>query len=728
MVVLIVVSGMIFALLASIVQLYLEYRRDVEAIYANLDFIENSYLPAITTSSYLVDNEQLKIQLRGALQFPGIEFLQVTEERGGDSYRIELGSPEVAHPISKEYNLQYHRSAGEKIHVGTMLVKASLTQTYNRLRERSVIILFAYGTGFMLMALFILLIIEFSVARHIGKMANFTKSLDVDDLDQKLALDRRSDKMWRPDELDHLAGTINDLRIRLKEDITERRQTEERLRRSEAKYRDLVENINDVIYSTDENGHITYISPAVKKVLGYDQSEIIGSHFSKFIHPDDLAYLIDQFTNIPAGNLKPDEYRILAKSGKYHWIRSSSKPILEAGKAVGLSGMFTDVTERKQLESELIQSHKMESIGTMAGGIAHDFNNILSAVIGYTELALSSVKKGSLLFDYLQEVFVAGGRAKELVQQILTFSRQAERKRKLVQVKRIVQEALKFLRASLPSTIEIRKDIRHNSLVMADPTQIHQMVMNLCTNAGYAMREKGGVLSVTLAETKIESDSMSENPELKPGVYLELTVSDTGDGISPQIMDRIFDPFFTTKEKGEGTGMGLSVVHGIVGSCEGAIAVSSRLGLGTSFKIYLPVVESQLDARAGIEQPLPIGSEHILFVDDEPALVDIGKLTLESLGYKVTSRTESLEALKLFKADPDKFDLVITDMTMPNMAGDDLAKELIRIKPEIPVILCTGYSSRINPEKAAAMGIRAFISKPVLRKDIAQTIRKVLGK
>ncbi len=382
--------------------------------------------------------------------------------------------------------------------------------------------------------------------------------------------------------------------------------------------------------------------------------------------------------------------------------------------------------ERADLEAQLRQAQKMEAIGTLAGGIAHDFNNILAAAIGYTELSLIEAEKGTALYDNLQEVLRAGERAKDLVKQILTFSRQAEQEIKPVQVKLILKEALKFLRASLPTHIEICQDIHSDSLVMADPTQIYQVFMNLCTNAGYAMKEKGGVLTVTLTENEIESDSVNEHPELKPGKYIKLIVSDTGLGMPPHILNRIFDPFFTTKEKDKGTGMGLSVVHGIVGSCEGSISVVSTPGLGSTFNVYLPAVDSQLYSRTAVEEILPTGTEHILFVDDEQAIVKIGEKMLESLGYSVTTRTGSIEALELFKAKTDRFDLVVTDMTMANMSGDELAREMIRINPEIPIILCTGYSSRINPEQAAAIGIRALVYKPVLKTEIATTIRNIL--
>jgi CheY-like chemotaxis protein len=313
-----------------------------------------------------------------------------------------------------------------------------------------------------------------------------------------------------------------------------------------------------------------------------------------------------------------------------------------------------------------------------------------------------------------------------LVRQILTFSRQTVQERKPIQVNLIVEEALKLLRSSLPATIEIHRNIQSDGLVLADPTQIHQILMNLCTNADHAMREKGGTLEVKLENVELDTDFTADQPDMKPGAYLNLTVSDTGCGMPPQVRERIFDPFFTTKEVGEGTGMGLSVVHGIVGSYGGTITADSEPGQGSTFKVYLPIIERREKPQATKEDSIPTGSERILFVDDEPALANVGKLILESLGYNVETRTSSIEALELFKNQPDRFDLVITDMTMPNMTGEDLAQELMCTKPNIPIILCTGFSAKIDEQKASAMGIRAFVLKPIVRRGIATTVRKVL--
>ncbi|MGB5750729.1 MAG: PAS domain S-box protein [Desulfobacterales bacterium] len=508
-----------------------------------------------------------------------------------------------------------------------------------------------------------------------------------------------------------------------------RKRAEEALRQSKERYKTLTNNLHVGIYrnTPGSQGKFIEANPAIVEMFGYQSRDkfIAVNVANLYQNPEDRNKFTEEISKY--GSVNKYEVKLKKIDGTPFVGSVSAVSVKDAnGKIKYYDGIIENTTGKRELELQLQQAQKMEAIGTLAGGIAHDFNNILSAIIGYTELSLNDIEKESTLYQNLQEVFRAGGRAKDLVKQILTFSRQTAQELKPVQVKLICKEAIKFLRASLPTTIEINQEIENDSLVMADPTQIHQVLMNLCTNAGHAMGEKGGVLEVKIADVQLEADFMAQHKELKPGPYLELSVSDTGYGIPAHLLDRIFDPFFTTKEKSEGTGMGLSVVHGIVGSYGGKIIVTSEPGKGTTFKIYLPTVERDEAPQPIAEESIAGGTERILFVDDEPALVKIGKQMLESLGYKVTGRTSSVEALELFKAKADSFDLVITDMTMPNMTGDELARELIHIKPEIPVILCTGYSARINQQQAAAMGIRAFVSKPVPRMDIAKTIRNII--
>ncbi len=432
-----------------------------------------------------------------------------------------------------------------------------------------------------------------------------------------------------------------------------------------------------------------------------------------------------------------------------------SVPVTFAGKLVGqvaLANALRDYTERdlraveqlaelfalsvhrkqaeeehEKLQAQLRQTQKMEAIGTLAGGIAHDFNNVLAAIMGYTELTLGDLPAQSEAHGNLEQVLKAAQRAKDLVSQILSFSRRTEQEKKPVEIGLIIKEVLKLLRASLPAFIEIQTSLKaEKDKVLANPVQIHQLIMNLCTNAAQAMPD-GGLLLVEMSAVDMSRPEAAQYDGLQPGRHLRLKVSDTGEGMVPEVMERIFEPFFTTKPQGEGTGMGLSVVHGLVKNHGGAISVYSEPGQGSSFNILLPTIEVEGDGEAlQPGAPLPGGQERVLLIDDEPALADIGRHALERLGYRVQALTSGQEALELFAQNPHDFDLVITDYTMPQITGVDLAGEIHQIRPEIPVIMCTGFSGQLTAARAREMGLSQLLVKPLVSREMALVVRQVL--
>ena len=426
--------------------------------------------------------------------------------------------------------------------------------------------------------------------------------------------------------------------------------------------------------------------------------------------------------------------RLSAERTAYHF--STFHPIKDpAGRITRFMGTIQDITERKQAEAEreqlldrLRQAQKMEAIGTLAGGIAHDFNNVLTAIIGYTELAIFDSQPDTLLQANLRQLLQAGKRGRDLVEQILAFSRQAEQEVRPVDLRLVVREALRFLRASLPTTIELRQSLRAESCtILGDPTQMHQILVNLCTNAADAMEGKGGLIEVTLVETDLDARQAASHPNLAPGEYLRLAVRDTGHGMESAVMDRIFDPFFTTKERGKGTGMGLSVVHGIVRAHGGHIGVHSEPEKGTEFCVLLPRIAGEAPAEREEARHAMENRACILFVDDEEVIVHMRKQMLERLGHEVHACTSGVQALGTFRAQPDKFDLVITDMTMPHMTGVDLSRQLLEIRPNIPIVLCTGFSEQIDLEKARKIGIQEMLIKPVLFNDLCDAIERTLA-
>ena len=508
-------------------------------------------------------------------------------------------------------------------------------------------------------------------------------------------------------------------------DITDHKQAEEeRIRLVTA-----IEQAAESVVITDKDGTIQYVNPAFESISGYARKEAVGQNprtIKSGKHPKE--FYADLWNTISSGEVWRGHFINKKKNGTLYEEEATISPIKNtSGEIISFVAVKRDVTEEIKLEDKLRQAQKMEAIGTLAGGIAHDFNNILSAIMGYTELAEYETPEGSNTREKLEEVLKAGHRAKDLVKQILAFSRQGDQERKPLQINHIVKEALKLLRASLPTTIEIQQNIETDTgIIEADPTQIHQVLMNLCTNAAHAMNNKGGVLVVGVRNVKIENEEMGlETPNVPPGQYVRLTIRDTGHGMSAEIVDRIFDPYFTTKQKGEGTGLGLAVVHGIVKSYGGVITVDSQIGKGSTFNIYLPAIERKIEEETGTREAIPKGHQRILFVDDEPSLVDIGRKMLRHLGHEVIVRTSSLEALEAFRNNPDRFDLVITDKTMPQMTGFDLARKLKQIRPDIPIILCTGFSDTTDSDEAKAMGISGLVMKPIVMREMAKMIKRV---
>ncbi|OIP42727.1 MAG: hypothetical protein COZ70_07160 [Deltaproteobacteria bacterium CG_4_8_14_3_um_filter_51_11] len=514
----------------------------------------------------------------------------------------------------------------------------------------------------------------------------------------------------------------------------------QRLQTSEKKYRDLVENASSIILRLDPEGRITFFNKFAQKLFDYREEEIVGKGIDGTIFPEEMnrrewiSELIYSFQSSPEGTAVREESHQL-KSGEDVTVSWIYKPIYDAdGSILEILCIGIDITrlkkaelENKELETQLYHSQRMEAIGTLAGGIAHDFNNILSAIIGYTELALYVSKDEAKKRHQMEEVLKAGQRARDLVRQILSFSRHTDQERQPIEMQPIIKEALKMLRASLPATIEIAQDIEPEPcIVLADPTQVHQVIMNLCTNANHAMRKTGGQLKIGLHHLELTSARLRSYPELKEGDYIRMSVSDTGHGMDKATMERIFEPYFTTKEKGVGTGLGLAVVHGIVKGYGGAIRVKSKEGKGTTFEILFPSVNTTVESSDENNLALPGGNERILLVDDESAIVEIGCQMLESMGYSVEASTDPIDALSLFQSDPYRFDLVITDMTMPHMTGDHLAERILSVRPEIPVILCTGYSENLVDEAVKSMGIKEVVTKPLVIGELASIVRKAL--
>ncbi|HUS35590.1 MAG TPA: PAS domain S-box protein [Verrucomicrobiae bacterium] len=513
-------------------------------------------------------------------------------------------------------------------------------------------------------------------------------------------------------------------------DITREKETEAALRASEERFRLLVENSSELMVELTSKGVFVYVNPAFKPVLGYEGTELLGNNLRGWVHPEDLPLAARLFK----GGAASATFRFQHANGAWRYVDARARRFKDSHGHELLAVTMRDVTQRFEskavqstVETRLVQAQKMEALGTLAGGIAHDFNNILAAIIGYAELARLTIPHDNPAFDAVSETLRASSRATDLVRQILTFSRQQEHERKVIQVTPIVCEVGKLLRAALPASIEIHTIIAPAlPNILADASQIHQVLMNLGANAAHAMRKQGGVLEMVVGRVILTDATARAGIGLNPGTYLRMVVRDTGEGMSPEVMQRMFEPFFTTKAAGEGTGLGLSVVHGIVKAHDGAISVTSDPANGSSFEIYFPAVEDRaLNGTASPEIPMGRG-EKILYVDDEEALCRLVEHSLGRCGYRGVTRSDPVEALRFFIEDPTSVSAVITDFTMPKMSGLELAAEIRKVAPETPVIITTGFTASFDLEAFKLSNVDDVLAKPFTMQRLAESLSRVV--
>ena len=517
--------------------------------------------------------------------------------------------------------------------------------------------------------------------------------------------------------------------IVLSKDITEHKRIIESLRIAQFMF----DKAPFGIFLTKDGGYITDVNRHACQYLGYTRKELVRMNIQEidqYYSPQEIEKIWLKVQNEGAAHFESIHCR---KDGTDLPVEITGF-LLKFNDDLYSVSFVQDISDRKKaeaqhrkMEDKIRKAQKMESLGTLAGGIAHDFNNILAAILGYSELAQYASPADSKLQGYLSQISQSSLRAKNIVQQILTFSRQGLSEKKPIDISRVIDEALQLIMSTLPATIDIIKNISPNlSPVVADETQVHQIVMNLCTNAYHAMKNTGGMLNVSLTAVTIQDQDMQNYPGMNPGHYLKLSIADTGCGIPPETINQIFDPYFTTKPAGEGTGLGLSTVHGIVKNHGGSIRVYSEVGSGTIFHVLFPSAVETDQTAGGQAGQFPPGSGCILFVDDEKPLIELGRDQMKELGYQVETRGSAIDAIEAFRADPMKYDLVITDMAMPGMTGDEMIRHIKTIRPKIPIIICSGFSDRLNPRAMEAIGINAVLMKPVIFADLAHTIRQVL--
>ncbi|MFO7838693.1 MAG: cache domain-containing protein [Desulfosalsimonadaceae bacterium] len=590
----------------------------------------------------------------------------------------------------------------------------------------------------LLVALLLVFLLMSTITRPIKQLVAFAGDMAGGNLEARVKGRFRGELGELKAAISHMVEQLQSRMQEAENKAQEAEDARQELRENEEKYRILVENAHESIVVA-QGGRLRFVNDRTCELTGYSVEELTNRFFDSLVHPEDREMVKDRHLKRLEGTVPDDAvytFRVLDREGRQKWVELKGVAVEWEGRPATLN-FLADITEKKQaeqerqsLEARLRQARKIEALGTLTGGVAHDFNNILNIIMGYSELVENELPDTSLAKKGLKEIQTASLRARDVIRQLLTFSRKGDEAHTSQQLVLIIKEGLRMMRHTLPSSVEIRECMdRDLPLVMASPTQIHQLIVNLCKNASDAMAEKGGVLEVSLQAVVVSEQEAASDPDLSPGGHVKLTVSDTGHGIAAGHMERIFDPYFTTKDVHKGTGLGLSGVLGIVKSHGGAIRVSSEPGEGTRFEIFFPAASCETE---GVQRQkistLPGGAEFILFVDDEASVARLNMQRLQNLGYRVHMETDPEEALRAFAARPERFDLVITDMTMPRMTGDKLSRKIMEIRPDAKIILCTGYSERISEDEALSLGIAGYMEKPVDMQALAEAIRAVLDR
>lgn len=757
---------------ATGLQLWLDYDRDVSLIHERLDEIRKSRLQGLVNSLWDINEAQTRTLLKGVSQLPDVSLVAIHDENGRALFRI--GLEPAGQSLTRTFPLVFV-DPREKVAfpLGRLQVEASLEGVYQRLEERVFIILGSQAVKTFLMSLLILLIVQRIVSRRLRPLADFTRRFSLENLDAPLNLDL-APRNRPPDELEEVGQAMEQMRRSLKQDIDRRREvedemrrlavtlehrveertasltranrdlerevrehltTQEELARQTAFQKTVLEHIEDGILTCNPAGRFTLTNRATSSFFPLPEEEAPPESWPDAYHlyQEDGETLLKSnevplYRALRGETVERFQMMVKPKGRKPRMLVVKAQPLTDSGgNNLGALATLHDITEQTGLEERLRQSQKLEAIGALAGGIAHDFNNILGVVMGYAEMGISKLPDDHPAHPFQQEILTASLRARDLVAQLLTFSRRGGVNKKPIILNSLVKESMKFLRGALPADIQIGARLpREDLVIQADPTQIHQVLMNLFSNASHALKETGGTVELTMEEINL-SPTRARTLGLSPGPHVRLAVRDDGPGMSPEVKERIFDPFFTTKPVGEGTGLGLSVIHGIVTDAEGAIHIDSQPGKGTCCEVFFPPASlNPYPERSAPDAPSPRGSGRILFVDDEASLVRLGATILTHLGYKVVGKTNPLDALTTYEADPDGFDAVITDHAMPKLNGTKLLERIKALNPKIPVILCTGRPLASILNNMGDSPFDGFLQKPVGSSDLAQTLAHLL--
>lgn len=716
----------LLAILLSVIQISVAHQSELDTIAQDLVKLQASQSDSLAQNLWNMDQEGIAIQLQSMAQYPDVLAVVLKDSQGGV---FQAGSmPANQDNLIVKSAVLKKEFSDKSVELGSVTLYASPDHFEGHMMEHIQVRLITELLALLLTGSFIVGIFLLKFNRHINRIAKFADDLGVDTLDRELRLVRKASPNKQPDELDRIVFSLNEMRRRLNKRVLAQRQTEEHLQREIVFSDAIINSLPGIFVVYDEKLKAIIYNKMYREKLGVPSGDVSKYDFLDRVVPEDKEKFREAIRNVFASQ-EPASFEVELFS-----VDNIRVPYLVNGRVFEyegqkfLIGMGADISKQKKIEEGVRQSQKLEAIGTLAGGIAHDFNNVLAAIMGNLQLAQSAFSEPEKLNNYLQSGFDASLRARDLVEQILSISRRGQKEKQPLQPAAVVEEVVKLLRASIPTTIDIKYDLGSPKYILGDATQIHQVILNLCTNAYHAMQESGGCLTITLSEKSITELEHLPSLDLPAGEYISLEVCDTGCGMDKLTRKRIFEPYFTTKKSGSGTGLGLAVVQGIVQGHDGHIAVSSDPGCGTSFRLFFPLLAGQdLIPAAEVETVvIPRGNERVLLVDDEQDILDALSGLIRLHGYSVTTFRDSREALTHFRRDPSQYDLVITDMTMPNLSGKYLGKKIMAIRPEIPVILCTGYSKVMGSTQSLQEGFAAYLAKPVEAETLLLTIRETL--
>ena len=736
----VIIISFALAIIITAVQVYMDYQNDIDVINKNIQFINDSYLPSISTSVYKVDKEQIELLMNAALKLQDIVYLTIIKLRGDSEFIYAHGNPDIKADLIMRFPLEYKLSEEHIFNIGELEVSASYHDVLIRIGRKIVFIMFLNMIYLFIISLSIFLIIQNLISKHLSTMALYTQKIDLYSLDEDLVLIRKKRRFFKNDELDKVVESINDMRLRIKDNILEQNKIKKELVKAQSFLNNIIESMPSILFSVDNNGMITHWNKAANDLWNVKTEHAIGKHFSEI--GLDFSKYKSILENIKKNKSPVFLHRELIKSIDSKYFNVSLYPLVANG-IEGTVIRLDDITDLEKLQKQLLQNQKMETLVMLAGGLAHDFNNILVGIITSVSIIKSDLENNdfSKIKKYVDIIDRSGERAASIVAQLLTISREKPLEFKNIDLNKSIKDVVVICNNSFDKSIIITTTyLSEPAITYADISQIEQVILNLCINASHAMtimvgedKKKGGSLNIDLEKIMLDKLSVNIHPDAEEQEYFVVKIKDTGVGMDKDTLGKIFVPFFTTKEKNKGTGLGLAMAYNIIKQHKGFITVYSEINKGTVFIIYFPVsnkVQKYIlpdKNKKPIELSLSNNDKLILIIDDEKTVRELVIEILEKRGYKTIFAENGKQGLEMFKKRYQDIDAVILDMSMPVMSGKEVFLEMIKIKPDIKTIMVSGFGQDDRVVETMKLGISSFYTKTIWNEKSSKNIKRDIG-